>query len=99
MSTKEAFRAERMAWNSFCEAHANALGALYLLPDGTMWEIKGEEEYHAFVRDQARHLQHMVETLDYAQPLSPEPSNETEPDKTAAGQTMQEINATGAGEG
>jgi hypothetical protein len=112
-SAKEVIRAERAAWEKLREAHALALGSLYSIPDGTMWKIKGNKEYHAFIRDQARRLQDMaealearqmqdmVEAMDQPPPLPPEPLHEGKP---AAGKTPQEteildFKALGAGNG
>lgn len=62
---KDAIRTEHATWEMFREAHALALDRFYSVPDGTMWEIKCNEEYHAFIRDQARRLQDMIEPIDH----------------------------------
>jgi hypothetical protein len=62
--------AERAAWLKYREAHDAFAGSLVTRSNGTMWTIRGMEHDHALCRDQAHHLQALLEVLAASDPVA-----------------------------
>jgi hypothetical protein len=62
--------AEKAAWLKYRAAHDDFAGSLVARSNGTMWTIRVKEHDHAHCRDQAHHLQALLEVLAASDPVA-----------------------------